>query len=94
VKYRDIRYVVPFLTQFWMYATPIAYSSSLIPENWRWLYSLNPMTGVVEGFRWAVLGKSSLDLFSLSISTGVVVLFLIGGLYYFKRMESSFADMI
>jgi lipopolysaccharide transport system permease protein len=94
VKYRDIRYVVPFLTQFWMYATPIAYSSSLIPENWRWLYSLNPMTGVVEGFRWAVLGKSSLDLFSLSISAGVVVLFLIGGLYYFKRMESSFADMI
>ena len=57
VKYRDIRYVVPFLTQFWMYATPIAYSSSLIPEKWRWLYSLNPMTGVVEGFRWASLGE-------------------------------------
>jgi lipopolysaccharide transport system permease protein len=94
VKYRDIRYVVPFLTLLWMYATPIAYSSSLIPEKWRWLYSLNPMTGVVEGFRWAILGKSSLNVLSLSISTCVVMLFLIGGLYYFKRMETSFADII
>jgi len=94
VKYRDIRYVVPFLTQFWMYATPIAYSSSLIPEKWRWFYSLNPMTGVVEGFRWAILGKSSLDVFSLSTSACMVVALLIGGLYYFKRMESSFADII
>lgn len=94
VKYRDIRYVVPFLTMFWMYATPIAYSSSLIPEKWLWLYSLNPMTGVVEGFRWALLGKSSLDMVSLSISAIVVVLLFIGGLFYFKRMESSFADLI
>lgn len=94
VKYRDIRYVVPFLTQFWMYATPIAYSSSLIPEKWRWFYSLNPMTGVVEGFRWAILGKSSLDVLSLSISAGMVIVLLIGGLYYFKRMESSFADIL
>jgi lipopolysaccharide transport system permease protein len=94
VKYRDIRYVVPFLTQFWMYATPIAYSSSIIPEKWRWLYSLNPMTGVVEGFRWAILGKSSLDVFSLSVSAGMVLVLLIGGLYYFKRMETSFADII
>lgn len=94
VKYRDIRYVVPFLTQFWMYATPIAYSSSLIPEKWRWLYSLNPMTGVVEGFRWAILGKSSLDVLSLGISAFMVIALLIGGLYYFKRMETSFADII
>jgi len=94
VKYRDIRYVVPFLTQFWMYATPIAYSSSLIPERWRWLYSLNPMTGVVEGFRWAILGKSSLDVVSLFLSACVVIAMLIGGLYYFKRMEASFADII
>lgn len=94
VQYRDIRYVVPFLTQFWMYATPIAYSSSLIPENWRWLYSLNPMTGVVEGFRWVILGKSSLDVLSLGISACVVVLLLVGGLYYFKRMEANFADII
>ena len=94
VQYRDIRYVVPFLAQFWMYATPIAYSSELIPERWRWLYSLNPMTGVVEGFRWAILGKSNLDPFSLGISAVVVVALLIGGLYYFKRMEASFADVI
>lgn len=94
VKYRDIRYVVPFLTMFWMYATPIAYSSSLIPEKWLWLYSLNPMTGVVEGFRWALLGRSSIDLVSLGISICVVIILLIGGLYYFKRMESSFADVI
>ena len=94
VKYRDIRYVVPFLTQFWMYASPIAYSSSIVPEKWRWLYSLNPMTGVVEGFRWAILGKSSLDVLSMSISAVVVALLLTGGLFYFKRMESSFADVI
>ena len=94
VEYRDIRYVIPFLTQFWMYATPIAYSSSLIPEKWRWLYSLNPMTGVVEGFRWAVLGKSSLDTSSLAISTLAVAVLFLGGLYYFKRMESTFADII
>jgi lipopolysaccharide transport system permease protein len=94
VKYRDIRYVVPFLTQFWMYATPIAYSSSLIPEKWRWLYSLNPMTGVVEGFRWALLGKSQLDAVSLGISSIVVLLLLVSGLYYFKRMEKTFADVV
>jgi len=94
VQYRDIRYVVPFLVQFWMYATPVAYSSELIPEKWRWLYSLNPMTGVVEGFRWAMLGKSSLDMLSLSISAIVVVALLVSGLYYFKRTEASFADVI
>jgi len=94
VEYRDIRYVVPFLTQFWMYATPIAYSSELIPEKWRWLYSLNPMTGVVEGFRWALLGKSALDVPSLLVSAAVVGVIFITGLYYFKRVESSFADVI
>lgn len=94
VKYRDIRYVVPFLTMFWMYATPIAYSITLIPEKWRWLYGLNPMTGVVEGFRWAILGKSSLDILSLGISICMVFALFIGGLYYFKRMETGFADII
>ena len=94
VQYRDVRYAIPFLTQFWMYATPIAYSSELIPEKWRWLYSLNPMTGVVEGFRWALLGESSLDVFSLGISAIVIVALLISGLYYFKRLESTFADII
>ncbi|MGB7537219.1 MAG: ABC transporter permease [Anaerolineales bacterium] len=94
VEYRDIRYVVPFLTQFWMYATPIAYSSELIPGKWRWLYSLNPMTGVVEGFRWALLGKSTLDVQSLLISAAVVGVIFITGLYYFRRVESNFADVI
>lgn len=94
VKYRDIRNVLPFLTQVWLYATPVAYSSSLIPVEWHWLYSLNPMAGVVEGFRWAILGKSSLDVTSLGISTGMVVVLLVGGLYYFKRMEAGFADLI
>ncbi len=94
VKYRDIRYVVPFLAQFWMYATPVAYSSQLIPEKWQWLYSLNPMTGVVEGFRWALLGKSALNLPFLLLSAAVVLILLVSGLYYFKRVETGFADVI
>jgi lipopolysaccharide transport system permease protein len=94
VKYRDIRYVVPFLTQFWMYATPVAYSISLIPEEWLWLYSLNPMVSVVEGFRWAILGDSSLNLQSMAISTIMVFILLVSGLFYFKRMEAGFADII
>jgi lipopolysaccharide transport system permease protein len=73
VKYRDFQYVIPFLTQFWMYATPIAYSISLIPEQWQALYALNPMVGVVEGFRWALLGTNDLNPTSLLISSGVVV---------------------
>jgi lipopolysaccharide transport system permease protein len=94
VKYRDFRYVIPFLTQFWMYATPIAYAISLIPERWRALYALNPMVGVVEGFRWALLGKADLDLVPTLISTGVVIVLMIGGLLYFRRMEDNFADVI
>ncbi len=94
VKYRDFRYIVPFLTQFWMYATPIAYSSSLIPEHWRSLYALNPMVGVVEGFRWAMLGGNEVDMTIFFISTSVVALLLIGSLLYFHRVEDSFADMI
>jgi lipopolysaccharide transport system permease protein len=94
VEYRDIRYVVPFLTTFWMYATPIAYSSELIPGKWRWLFSLNPMTGVVEGFRWALLGKSALDLPSLLVSAAAVAVIFVTGLYYFKRVETGFADVI
>lgn len=94
VRYRDVRYVVPFLTQLWFYATPIAYTSSLIPEKWRWIYSLNPMTGVVEGFRWGVLGKSVLDPFSVLISVVAVFAILISGLIYFKHMEDVFADII
>jgi lipopolysaccharide transport system permease protein len=94
VEYRDVRYVVPFLTQFWMYATPIAYSSTLIPEPWRWLYSLNPMVGVVESFRWALLGTESGVGPMIWGSTGVVLVLLIGGLIYFRRLEDGFADVI
>jgi lipopolysaccharide transport system permease protein len=94
VKYRDVRYTVPFITQFWMYATPVAFSMELIPQQWRFLVSLNPMTGVVEGFRWAILGMTSDILPMLLISGVVVIVLLIGGLMYFHRMEDEFADVI
>jgi lipopolysaccharide transport system permease protein len=93
VEYRDIRYVVPFLTLFWQYATPVAYSSTLIPEKWRLLYGLNPMTGVVEGFRWALLGKGEVGGL-LWISVVIMVVLLGSGLAYFRRMEATFADVI
>ena len=93
VQYRDVRYVIPFLIQVWLFATPIAYSSSLVPEQWRALYGLNPMAGVVEGFRWALLGKTPPGPL-LVVSVLVVILLLIGGLYYFRRMEKSFADVV
>ncbi|MEI8132531.1 MAG: ABC transporter permease [Leptolinea sp.] len=95
VLYRDIGYVLPFLTQFWMTLTPIAYPASLVPEKWRLIYALNPMTGVVEGFRWALLGSSaSAPTSILAVSTGISILVLITGLYYFRRMERRFADMV
>jgi lipopolysaccharide transport system permease protein len=94
VEYRDVRYTIPFLTQFWMFATPIAYSATLVPEQWRWLYSLNPMYGVVQGFRWALLGLEGFSLPFFLLSTGVVVVLLIGGLAYFRHMEDSFADNV
>jgi lipopolysaccharide transport system permease protein len=94
IQYRDVKYVVPFLTQFWMFATPVAYSSTLVPEKWRQLYSLNPMAGVVDGFRWAILGSGSSSGAMLGISIGAVLVVLIGGLIWFRRMERSFADMV
>jgi len=94
VRYRDIRYTIPFLTQLWMYASPIAYPVSLIPEKWRLLYSLNPLVGVVEGFRWALLGKESPDFSIMAVSAVVVLVVLLGGLVYFKKMEQTFADVI
>ncbi len=94
VQYRDVRYTLPFLTQFWMFATPIAYSATIVPERWRWLYSLNPMTGVVEGFRWALLGTPNPLGLSFFVSVGVVIVVFFGGLVYFKRMEDSFADLV
>jgi lipopolysaccharide transport system permease protein len=92
--YRDIRYIVPPLIQTWMFATPIVYSSNIIPEKWRLLYGLNPMAGVIEGFRWALLGKGGPPGPMLWISVGVVVILLIGGLFYFRRMEKTFQDVI
>jgi len=94
VQYRDVRYALPFLTQFWFFATPIAYSIEIVPENWRWIYSLNPMTGVVEGFRWALLGTDYTVGLLVLISSVIVLLVFIGGLAYFKRMEDKFADVI
>jgi lipopolysaccharide transport system permease protein len=94
VKYRDIRYIVPFLVQFWMYATPIAYPSSLLSEPWRTLFGLNPMVGVVEGFRWALLGVRTPPGPMLWVSVGVAVVVLVGGAVYFRRMERVFADIV
>ena len=94
VKYRDVGYVIPFVTQFWMYASPVIYPVSLIPEKWRLLYSLNPMVGVIEGFRWALLGKAAPDFRVMSISIVMVVALLFAGIVYFKHMERTFADVI
>jgi lipopolysaccharide transport system permease protein len=94
VQYRDVRYTVPFLTQFWMFATPIAYPSSLLHEPWRTLYGLNPMAGVVEGFRWALLGAKTAAWEEIAMSAIAAVLILVGGAYYFRRMERTFADII
>ena len=94
VRYRDVGHTVPFLIQIWMFASPVAYPVGLIPEKWRLLYSLNPLAGVIEGFRWALLGKESPDFRVIAVSTMVVVALLFGGLIYFKRTERTFADLI
>jgi lipopolysaccharide transport system permease protein len=94
VQYRDVRYTVPFLTQLWLLATPIAYPSGLLPEPWRTLNGLNPMTGVVEGFRWALLGTDTAPGSIIQASVLAAFLILVGGLYYFRRMEDTFADVI
>jgi len=94
VKYRDVRYTIPFLTQFWLFLTPVAYSSSLISPKWRVVYGLNPMAGVVEGFRWALLGKKEAPGPMLAVSVLIVIVLLIGGVYYFRRLEATFADRI
>lgn len=94
VRYRDVAYTIPFLVQVWMYVSPVVYSISLVPEKWRLLFSLNPMTGVIEGFRWALLGKASPDFGVMAVSALVVLGLLFSGLIYFKRMEQTFADVI
>jgi lipopolysaccharide transport system permease protein len=93
VQYRDVRYVVPFLTQFWLFATPVIYPSTLLEEPWRTLYGINPMVGVVEGFRWALLGSEPPGPM-LAVSTLVAVILLVSGAFYFRRMEKTFADVV
>jgi lipopolysaccharide transport system permease protein len=94
VIYRDVGYILPFMTQLWFFITPIVYSSSEIPERWRFLYALNPMTGVVEGFRWALLGTQTAPGPMIFVSSAAAIFILITGLFYFRRMERTFADMI
>jgi lipopolysaccharide transport system permease protein len=94
VQYRDVKYTIPFLVQIWLFVTPVAYSSTLVPERWRTLYALNPMTGVVEGFRWALLGHRDAPGPMLLASVASVILLLLGGLFFFRRMERRFADVV
>lgn len=94
VQFRDVRYTLPFLTQFWLFATPIAYPSSLLSKPWRTLYGLNPMAGVVEGFRWALLGTGTAPGALILVSALATALMLVLGLFYFRRMEKTFADVV
>lgn len=94
VKYRDVGHIIPFLIQIWMYASPVVYPLSMVPEKWRLLYSMNPMVGVIEGFRWAITGSGHPDFAALTICSAVISLLLAGGLIYFKKMELTFADVI
>ncbi|CAN1210623.1 Transport permease protein [Tumidithrix helvetica PCC 7403] len=95
VKYRDFRYIVPFIVQFGLYISPVGFSSNIVSEQWRWLYSLNPMVGVIDGFRWAILGgETKLHLMGFSLSCGFVFVLLITGIWYFRKTERTFADVI
>ncbi len=95
VQYRDFRYIVPFIIQFGLYISPVGFSSSIVPEQWRWLYSLNPMVGVIDGFRWAIIGGDiQIYWLGFSISIGLVVLLFLSGIWYFRSMEKTFADII
>ena len=93
-RYRDVRYTIPFLTQIWLFATPIAYPSSLVPEPWRAWYGLNPMAGVVDGFRWALLGTADAPGGLMAVSAAVTLVILVSGVHYFRRTERTFADTI
>lgn len=94
VKYRDVRYALPFLIQLWLFATPVAYAASLVPERWRWVYALNPMAGVVEGFRWAIVDTDTAPGLTLAVSTLAMLAILVSGLAYFRKVERTFADVI
>jgi lipopolysaccharide transport system permease protein len=92
--YRDVRSIIPFVLQFWMFASPVVYPSSLVPQRWRWLYGLNPMAGVIDGFRWALTGQSRAPGLPLLVSTAIVAIVLIGGLFFFQRVEGTIADRV
>lgn len=94
VRFRDVKHTLPFLLQIWMYASPVVYAFGMIPDRWKALYALNPMVGVIEGFRWAVLGQGRPDLGAMAIGAAIIGALLAGGLVFFKRMERSFADLI
>ena len=95
VMYRDVNYMLPFITEIWKFVSPVVYSATMIPEKWQWLYSINPLAGVVSGFRWALLGQpETISFSSLAISGAISLLIFISGLYFFRRMERIFADMI
>jgi lipopolysaccharide transport system permease protein len=95
VRYRDVGQAVPFLIQIWLFASPVAYPSSAVPEDWRLLYNLNPLAGVIEGFRWALLSEQrTLDFPVIGVSIAMVLALLISGLIFFKRMEETFADVV
>lgn len=92
--YRDVRYVLPFFVQFWMFASPVAYPSSLVPQRWRWLYELNPMAGVIDGFRWSLTGKGQAPGILLAVSASMVVVMVAAGTVYFQKMEGTIADVV
>lgn len=94
VFYRDIGYIIPFLTQLWFYLSPIVYSTNTVPEKWQPIYALNPMVGVIDGFRWALLGQEPAPGPLLAISTAVAIIMLVSGIYYFRRVERAFADVV
>jgi lipopolysaccharide transport system permease protein len=94
VEYRDIRYVIPFLIQLWLFASPVIYPSSIVPERYQWLIAINPMAGVIKAFRACLLDAQPVDWAALGISTAVIALLLVSGLYYFRRMEKTFADIV
>jgi lipopolysaccharide transport system permease protein len=95
VQFRDFRYIVPFIIQFGLYISPVGFSSNIVPEKWRWLYSLNPMVGVIDGFRWAIIGgDASIYWPGFLLSLALVILLLVSGIWYFRRLERNFADII
>jgi lipopolysaccharide transport system permease protein len=94
VRYRDVGYAIPFLTQIWMYVSPVAYPVGLVPERWRLLYGLNPMASIIQGFRWSLIGGESPDMRVMAVSAGMVAAWLIIGVIYFRHMERTFADIV